>query len=309
MRILIYRALGLGDLLTAVPALRAIRRAHPAALITLAGPAALGDLAVLSGAVDRVHDAAPLAPLAPADLAEVELAVNLHGRGPQSTAVLQALRPARLVSYGLTSTWRPDEHEVSRWCRLVAEAGMPADPLDLRLVRPVTAAPVEDAVVLHPGAAFGARRWPAERWATVARGLSDGRHRVVVTGGPGEVGLAEEVAGASGLPAEAVLAGRTSALQLAALVASARLVIAPDTGVAHLATAYGTPSVLLFGPTPPALWGPPTSQPQHRVLWAGQVGDPCAPDPDPGLLALSADQVLAEALDALRAATPPTVRR
>jgi ADP-heptose:LPS heptosyltransferase len=49
-------------------------------------------------------------------------------------------------------------------------------------------------------------------------------------------------------------------------------VICGDTGVAHLATAYGTPSVVLFGPMPPALWGPPPERRQHLVLWRGTGG-------------------------------------
>jgi ADP-heptose:LPS heptosyltransferase len=59
-----------------------------------------------------------------------------------------------------------------------------------------------------------------------------------------------------------------------------------------------TPSVVLFGPTPPAEWGPPASRPWHRALWAGRRGDPHAAEPDPGLLELGPDAVQA-ALDGL----------
>ena len=65
-----------------------------------------------------------------------------------------------------------------------------------------------------------------------------------------------------------------------------------DTGVAHLATAFGTPSVVLFGPTPPAEWGPPPERPQHVVLHRGGRGDPHADEPDPGLLAITVEDVL-----------------
>jgi ADP-heptose:LPS heptosyltransferase len=54
------------------------------------------------------------------------------------------------------------------------------------------------------------------------------------------------------------------------------------------------PSVVLFGPTPPAEWGPPPERPWHRVLWAGRRGDPNGPEPDPGLLEIEPDAVVAE---------------
>jgi hypothetical protein len=57
---------------------------------------------------------------------------------------------------------------------------------------------------------------------------------------------------------------------------------------------------VLFGPTPPSLWGPPADRPQHRVLWAGRTGDNFADEVDPGLLELLPDDVLAAA-DALLA--------
>jgi ADP-heptose:LPS heptosyltransferase len=300
-RVVVLRALGLGDLLTAVPALRAVRRARPHARVLLAAPRALAPLALHTGAVDDVVDTAPLAPL---DLAlhGADLAVNLHGRGPQSTALLRATRPRALVSYGLAAgpVWRPDEHEVHRWCRLLAESGVPADPADLLLGRPAAPAPVERAVLVHPGAAQPSRRWPAQRWADVVRGLVERGADVHLTGGPDEQALAEEVAERAGVGPERVLAGRTDLLALAAAVASARLLVSVDTGVAHLATAFGTPSVVLFGPTPPALWGPPGDRPQHRVLWAGRTGDNFADEVDPGLLELLPDDVLAAA-DALLA--------
>ena len=130
------------------------------------------------------------------------------------------------------------------------------------------------------GAASPARRWPVERWAAVARGLGG---NVVVTAGPGERELAQAVG--------PVL--ETDLLGLATTVAAAELVLCGDTGVAHLATAFGTPSVVLFGPTPPAEWGPPPDRPQHQVLWAGRTGDPHGETCDAGLLTITVDDVLA----------------
>ena len=301
MRVVVLRALGLGDLLTAVPALRAVRRACPGAHVSLAAPAALRDLALHTGAVDEVVDTAPLTPL-DARLSRADLAVNLHGRGPQSTALLAATSPSRLLAYDLPDgpRWTAQEHEVVRWCRLLEHSGITTDPADLLLPVPRDEPAVSGAVLVHPGAAQASRRWPPQRWAQVAAALAADGHDVRVTGGPGELDLAGRVASGAGLGPQAVLAGRTDLLGLSALVASARLLVGPDTGVAHLATAFGTPSVVLFGPTSPLLWGPPVDRPQHRALWAGRTGDNFAAEPDAGLLELTVEDVLTAASDLLR---------
>jgi ADP-heptose:LPS heptosyltransferase len=309
--LLVLRALGLGDLLAAMPSLRALADAFPDHQRLLATPSALAPLAELSGAVDGIIDARPLTPL-PAELARADVAVNLHGRGPQSHRVLLDLHPVRLLAFanhdvpeteGLPA-WRSDEHEVDRWCRLLAESGVPADPRRLDLPAPEVDPPeaARGATIVHPGAASVARRWPIERWAAVARAeVLEGR-QVVVTGAPGEEHLAAAVADMAGLAEEAVLAGHLDVVNLASVVAAAGLVLCGDTGVAHLATAFATPSVVLFGPTPPHLWGPPPDRPHHRALWKGSTGDPHADRPDPGLLAITVDDVLEAVGDVRRTA-------
>jgi ADP-heptose:LPS heptosyltransferase len=296
--LLVLRALGLGDLLTAVPALRALRRAHRTHRLVLAAPPALEPLAALTGAVDALLPAQPLQPLPP-EADGADLAVNLHGRGPESHRVLLDRRPQRLIAFAHPDVpategappWRRDEHEVIRWCRLLRESGIPTDPAHLHLDGPNGC---HGATVLHPGAASPARRWPVDRWVRVAAAERAARRRVVVTGGPGEVELAAQVAEDAGLLPEAVLAGRTDLLELAEVVAGAGAVVAGDTGVAHLATAFGRPSVTLFGPTPPAHWGPPANaSDRHLVLWKGTTGDPHADRPDPGLLRIQPDEVIA----------------
>jgi ADP-heptose:LPS heptosyltransferase/uncharacterized protein YjbJ (UPF0337 family) len=298
--LLAYRALGLGDLLTGVPALRALRDAFPEHRIVLAGPAVLAPLAELSGAVDEVLDTAPLA--VPA-LSAADLAVNLHGRGPQSHRAVLAAAPRRMIAFASPAVpwqgpaWRAGEHEVARWCRLLEESGVAADPDRLEL--PAPAGPgAPGATVVHPGAASPARRWPPERWAAVARAERDAGRRVLVTGSAAERPLAERVARAAGLDPDDVLAGRTSVVELAAIVASAGRVLCGDTGVGHLATAFGVPSVLLFGPTPPGEWGPPAGRDRHVVLHrGGSRGDPHGGEPDPALLEITVADVLAVTRD------------
>jgi ADP-heptose:LPS heptosyltransferase len=312
-RIFVLRALGLGDLLTAVPALRALRAAHPSAEIALGVPAAYEPLVALTETVDRVRPVSGLDGAALPEQAGMAVAVNLHGRGPQSTRLLQSLSPRRIIAFAHPECahdgpqWRPDEHEVARWCRLLAEGlHIPADPTDLLLAPPAAAPAVAGAVVVHPGAAHPARRWPAERFAEVACWANSRGLPVVVTGSAGEQQLARAMASSAGLGDEAVLAGSLTLDQLAALVHAARLVVCGDTGVSHLATAYRTPSVTLFGPTPPHLWGPP-ADPRHVVLWNGsRPGDPFGQAVDPALLTIGASQVIAAADDLLTAVASGT---
>ncbi len=300
--VLVLRALGLGDLLTAVPALRGLRAAYPDHRLVLAAPAPLAELAVLTGAVDELLPTTELAPLA---APPPDIAVNLHGRGPDSIRVLRALRPGVLRTHAhpehpgvLGPEWDADIHEVHRWCRLLDHFGIRADPVDLGLARPPVPSPVPGAVVVHPGCAFVARHWPAQRYAVVARELAGTGLPVVVTGNADQRSLALQVAAGAGLPQRSVLAGRTGLAQLAALVADASLVVCGDTGIAHLATAYGTPSVVLFGPVSPEQWGPPPQRPQHVALWAGSTGDTFADRPDPGLLRITTAEVLDAAASA-----------
>ncbi|NED95931.1 glycosyltransferase family 9 protein [Phytoactinopolyspora alkaliphila] len=302
---LAYRALNLGDLLTAVPALRGLRRALPRHRLVLATKPGLRPLIPLIGAVDELLPADELCPLRwpwPGP----DVAVDLHGRGPESHRVLLGIEPRRLVAFAAPEVavegppWRPGEHEVRRWCRLV-EWAWPGSAFthDLALLRPATPAAVPGAVIVHPGAAAPARRWPVERFAEVARFLARTGRPVLITGSAAEVELAEAVRAAADLPRSAVLAGATSLDELAALVADARLLVSNDTGVAHVATAFRTPSVVLFGPTSAAEWGPPPSD-RHIALGDGGGGDPHGTVLDPALARIQVDDVVAAAEALLR---------
>ncbi|WP_251152859.1 glycosyltransferase family 9 protein [Cellulosimicrobium sp. Marseille-Q4280] len=349
--VLVLRALGLGDAVTAIPALRGIRRAWPGRRVLLAAPAEVGSWLVGLGLVDGVVPTRGLAPLRWVDEAETvtgmpaagHVAVNLHGSGPESHRVLLATEPDRLVAFASGEAgvdgpaWDRDEHEVDRWCRLVTSAGGECAREDLRLEPP---APRDAHVVVHPGAASGSRRWPAERFAAVVRHLADAGYDVVVTGSADERELCERVVAEAtdahapvptGSPTDTPTGSATGdrartrrgavdhaagVLDLPALadvVATALLVVSGDTGVAHLATAYGTPSVVLFGPTPPALWGPAIEPDRHVVLWHGEDvlpaahgepapyrGDPHGEDLDPALERVTVDEVT-DAADALLA--------
>ena len=115
---------------------------------------------------------------------------------------------------------------------------------------------------------------------------------VYLTGSMPEEQLANQVQVSADLHSVSNVAGQTTLSELVALVAHARLVMCGDTGVAHLATALGTPSVVLFGPVSPSVWGPRMAGP-HILLWHDRGhGDPHGPTVDPSLAAISVDEVI-----------------
>ncbi len=349
--VLVLRALGLGDALTAVPALRGLRRLHPDRPLLLAAAGPPARLLQDCGVVDAVVPTSGLDAAPPGAGLGPHLAVNLHGRGPASHRLLQAGRPDGLLAYACAAAgvrgpaWRGTEHEVRRWCRLVDAAaddaggagggtgggvgggtgsGAPSRtrrvtrPDDLRLQLPASwavpealraAAGAGPYVVLHPGASGGARRWPPRRWARVARELERTGVPVLLTGGPGERALVRGVTTAAGLPSGRCTAGELTLPELAVLVAGAALLLCGDTGVAHLATALGTPSVILFGPVPPARWGPLADPDRHTVIWHGAglgEGDGNADRCDPALLRVRVDEVISAATARLDRVTAGT---
>jgi ADP-heptose:LPS heptosyltransferase len=299
--LLVLRALGLGDLLTAVPALRGLRRHFRAHRIVLATPLGLAPLVELLGVSDEILDTSGLQPLRPPGA--VATAVNLHGWGPQSHQRLLATRPGRLVAFrhpGVPAasrgpSWCDDEHEVDRWCRLLRAAGIACDPSDLHVAPPPAPSwmPV-GATVVHAGAASAARRWPEVRFVELVRHEQAAGRAVVLTGDDRDAARVDRIARAARVDPRWAVAGRTDVAELLAVVAHAGRVVCGDTGVAHLATAAGTPSVVLFGPTAPRHWGPRSRRAPHRALWSGRPGDPHADRVDPGLLEIGVGDVVTE---------------
>lgn len=295
--VLALRALKLGDLLVAVPALHAIKRALPDHRLVYAAPGWLRPIVSLVDSVDELLPTPGLDSPLTREPGSVDTVVNLHGNGPESRGVLERLgAPVRLghLAPGWDGPeWRDGIHERDRWARLVSAHGMPADPLDIGLRIPEVPPVVPNAAVVHVGAFYGSRQWPVERFAEVARMLSADGMTVVFTGSTADAPRAHAAAAQAGLRDESVLAGRLELDGFAALVADAAVVISADTGAAHLASAYRVPSVVLFGPAPVEEWGPPADGP-HIVLTDASVrrGDSFGSEPDPAILAVTAADVV-----------------
>ncbi len=297
--VLALRALNLGDLLVAVPALHALRRAYPKHRLIYAARPWLAPVLALVGGIDTLLATQGLVDPLTLSPGRVEVAVNLHGSGPESKRRLDELAPKRRIGHRGQGwegpPWRDGLHERERWAQLLQWHGIPADPLDYRLQLPIVRNPLPGAAVIHVGAAYGSRLWPQERFAAVARGLEAAGHYVSFTGSSGERPRALRVAALAGLPQERVVAGTLGLDEFAAAVAGAGIVVSADTGAAHLASAYGRRSVVIFGPARVCEWGPPPGP--HIVLTKAELrrGDTFSAVPDPALLAVSAADVLAAA--------------
>lgn len=297
--VLALRALKLGDLLVAVPALRGLRRAFPNHRILYAAQSWLQPIVELTGAVDAMLPTHGLDEQLALRPGRVDVAVNLHGNGVESRSRLEALEAARRIGHRAPGwsgpEWEDGVHERFRWARLLIAHGIEADPLDYRLLKPDIEPPASNAVVVHVGAAYGSRLWPAKRFAEVAHALDLAGHRVLLTGSAAERSRALAVAEAAGLSEESVVAGTLDLREFAAVISEAALVVSADTGAAHLASAYGRPSVVLFGPAPVAEWGPPPGPHIPLTDELQRRGETFASEPDPALLAVSSKDVLAAA--------------
>lgn len=329
-RIVIYRALFLGDLLMAAPAWQALRRRFPAAEISLIGlPWAEQLLGHLPGLIDRLIPfpgfpgikEVPYLPERTARFLEAQraygydLAIQMHGDGSVSNGLAQALaaraslgfaRPGDTrLSSGLPH--RPGQHEVLRWLELVAAVGAPADDpripfrldeRDLSRARDLLPRPSGAPLIgLHVGAKDPARRWPAPRFAALGQQLHQRTGAsFVLTGGADERPATTVVRSLIGAPT-IDLTARTTLGEFAAVLSQLDLLVTNDTGASHLAAALGVPSVVLFGPSRPANFAP-LDRGLHRVVDALEHA-PAGRDAAAALRDLPVGPVLTSALEQL----------
>jgi heptosyltransferase-1 len=155
---------------------------------------------------------------------------------------------------------------------------------------------IHSFALINPGAGWGAKCWPAERYAEVALCLSTHGVRTVVNFGPGEEQLAGEVESAANSAGARIATAISPSLgELIALCRRARLCLGGDTGPVHLAAALGVPVVAVYGPTDPARTGPFGSaaivlrSPASRTTWSHNR------EPDAGLLEITAAETISAA--------------
>ncbi|MED5619954.1 glycosyltransferase family 9 protein [Ideonella sp. BN130291] len=334
-RIAVFRALVLGDLLCATPSLRVLRTAWPQAQITLIGLPWAQELVQRLPSVDRLlpFPGYPGLPEGPVDISawprflagvqaeRFDLALQMHGSGGITNPLVCTFGAAHTGGFyrpgefcpdpALFTPWPDHAQEVHRCLALTDALGLPrqGEQLDfplqpeddqrLRQLWPGCSAPY---VVLHAGAQLPSRRWPIERFARVAEALAGTGLQVVLTGTASEAPLAQALRQGCRQPLVDLL-GRTDLWTLGALVRGARLLVANDTGVSHVAAALGTPSVIVSMGSDVRRWAPLDTD-RHRVLWQDLPCRPCGhrtcPTAHECATAIASDDVIAAALDLLQ---------
>jgi heptosyltransferase I len=179
----------------------------------------------------------------------------------------------------------------------VPRAEFPRDvEAERRMEQRLAAAAIGEFAILNPGAGWGAKRWPAQRYGQVAKALARDGVRSILNCGPGEDALAREAEAAS---EGAAMAMKCSISELIALTRRAKLFLGGDTGPLHLAAALQVPVVAIFGPTDPARNGPYGTSNAMRSIVLRNPGSPTTharkAQPDEGMLEISADAVVAAA--------------
>ncbi len=300
-RLLVVKLWGVGNWALLRPVVQDLRARHPGAALTIATLAGnrplvadLADDLLLVRAEGTTRAALDLSRAAlrlrrdPPDLA-LDFEPFAHAGallarlgGARQRLGFAAPGRARDGLYTVTVPLRADVHAARSFRDLAEAAGVAPGPYVPGGLAPSAAGAAEAAartgpgpyVLVHPGSGdnFPGRRWSEAGFAAVGRAALAEGARVFVTGGPLEAQLAARVAAAAG-PGAISLAGDLSLEGLVALVAGARLLVSNDTGPVHLASALGVPTLALFGPNSPALYGP--LAPGSRAFYRGLPCSPC----------------------------------
>jgi heptosyltransferase-2 len=275
----------IGDAVMATPALMAIRRAFPAARLTVVASPLVAELFTFHPGCDQVTVFDKLGRhrgflgflrfCRELRRERYNFAILLQNAIEAAAMAVFAGIPRRagyctegrglLLNQGIPAVDKKHGlHHVDYYLRMLRQLGLPADDRRLRLA--LTDAEESRAaellgsgtwVAINPGASYGtAKRWLPERFATVADGLAaEYGVSVVLTGGSGEDEIGADIARSMQSPALNLI-GRTSVRELMAVLARCRLVVTNDSGPMHIAAAFGVPIVAVFGPTDHATTSP-----------------------------------------------------
>jgi ADP-heptose:LPS heptosyltransferase len=303
-KIIVFRALQLGDMLCHIPAMRALRQAYPQANITLAGmpwgksfterfhqyfddfiwfpgypglPEQTVDPVMFASFLNKVQNR------------HFDLALQMQGNGTIVNAMVELFEAHYTAGFYLTGDYAPNldyfmpypdnGSEIERHLRLMEFLGIPSQGVELEF--PLTRQDQHDYddlklhllhkeyVCIHPGSRGAWRQWPTPHFAAMADYAIACGFEAVITGTKDETGIVNEVIGYMKQPA-VNLAGKTSIGAMGVLIKNAYALISNCTGVSHMAAAFKTPSIVISMDGEPERWGPINSEIHRTINWLNQ---------------------------------------
>lgn len=300
-KIVIFRALQLGDMLCAIPGIRALRHAYPEAQITLIGlPWAKSFTERFSHLFNGFipfagYPGLPEQPFEPEAFTQMliaiqqekfDLAIQMQGNGSIINPMMELFGAKHTAGFCMEGHYAPDNglfmpypdhgHEIERHLALMEFLGIPSQSTDLEF--PLLADDEEKLtslhlgiepkkyVCVHPGSRGSWRQWPVEHFAALADYCADHGYQVVLTGTKEEAGIIDDVI--SHMCHKSInTAGLTSVGAVALLIKISAMLISNCTGVSHIASAFKTPSIVLSMDGEPERWGPMDNQTHRTINW------------------------------------------
>jgi len=303
-KIIVFRALQLGDMLCHIPAMRALRQAFPQAAITLAG------LPWSKTFAERFHQYFddfiwfPGYPGLPEQTVDpilftsflnhvqsrhFDLALQMQGNGTIVNAMVELFAARYTAGFYLPGDYMPNSDyfmpypdkgsEIERHVRLMEFLGIPLQGAELEF--PLTRQDGQDYdnlklhllhkkyICIHPGSRGAWRQWPTEHFAAMADYAVECGFEAVITGTKEEASITNEVIEQMKQPA-IDLTGKTSLGVMGVLIKNAYALISNCTGVSHMAAAFKTPSIVISMDGEPERWGPINKEIHHTINWINQ---------------------------------------
>jgi len=300
-KVVIFRALQIGDMLCAIPAIRALHRANPGAEITLVGlpwakmlverfPAYFHSLITFPGFPGFPEQTVDYLAF-PDFLKKVQqqnfdLTLQMHGNGTNSNPIAALFGAKHIAGFYTKNGFCPDKdlfveypddiHEIKRHLKLIESLGITEYSTDLEF--PLTKKDFEDFeksalpvkageyVIIHPGARGVNRQWDPGNFAAVADYFFEMGLQVVITGTKDESEIVENVVHhMKHTPVNAV--GKTSVGAVAVLIKNAAVLVSNCTGVSHIASALQTKSIVISLDGEPGRWGPLNKLLHKTIDW------------------------------------------
>jgi ADP-heptose:LPS heptosyltransferase len=300
-KIAIFRALQLGDLLCAIPAIRALRHAYPQAHITLLSmpwaeslvtrfPIYFNSFVHFPGypglPEQKFTPKAFTAFLSVIQEEAYDLVLQMQGNGTLVNPMIELLGGRYTAGFCTPNDYCPNKdlfmeypngiHEVERHIRLMQHLGISSQGTDLEF--PITQKDEQDFaalqlpvipqqyVCIHPGSRGRWRQWPVEHFAAMADYAANKGLQIVITGTGDELAIVQDVA--KQMSANAlVVAGKTSLGAVAVLLKRAFALVSNCTGVSHIAAALQTPSVVISMDGEPERWAPLNTELHITINW------------------------------------------